>query len=179
MKLLRIILISLISLIAVVLVAALIAPRDYEVETSVEISDELMDVFDYVVLLKNQDAFSVWSGMDPKMQKTFTGTDGTVGFISAWTSEDKNVGRGEQEITGIDPYKKIDYELRFIEPFESTNDAWIKFESTDNNTTRVMWGIKGEMSYPMNLMIPLMSMNKKLEKDLSQGLDNLKVILEN
>jgi hypothetical protein len=36
--------------------------------------------------------------MDPDMKKTYRGTDGTVGFVSEWESNKKDVGTGEQEI---------------------------------------------------------------------------------
>ncbi len=37
--------------------------------------------------------------MDPNVKLIYTGTDGTVGFKSAWSSDVKNVGVGEQEAT--------------------------------------------------------------------------------
>ena len=51
--------------------------------------------------------------MDPDMKKTYRGTDGTVGFVSAWDSEKDDVGKGEQEIIKITDGERIDYELRF------------------------------------------------------------------
>ena len=40
--------------------------------------------------------------MDPNIKTDFRGTDGTVGFISAWDSNNiKNVGKGEQEILNM------------------------------------------------------------------------------
>jgi hypothetical protein len=56
------------------------------------------EVFNYLRLLKNQDNFSHWASMDPAMQKNWRGVDGTVGFVSSWKSDKKEVGSGEQEI---------------------------------------------------------------------------------
>ena len=72
------------------------------------------EVFDYVKYLKNQDNFSKWASMDPDMQKTYRGTDVTVGFVSAWASDNPDVGVGEQEIKAITAGQRIDFELRFI-----------------------------------------------------------------
>ncbi len=41
-----------------------------------------------------------WAEKYPNMVKKFTGTDGEVGAISSWKGN-KEVGEGEQEITGI------------------------------------------------------------------------------
>lgn len=165
-------------IIAIVLVIAAILPSDYAVERAVVIEKPRAEVFDYVVLLRNQDNFSVWAGMDPMMKKTFKGVDGTVGFVSAWESKDPNVGKGEQEIMQIDPLNRIDYEMRFIEPFEAKDQAFMLFEPINDSTTKVVWGFSGSFPYPMNLMMPFMNMEEMLGNDFSKGLENLKTILE-
>jgi len=129
-------------------------------------------------LLRNQDNYSVWAGMDPMMKKTHKGVDGTIGFVSAWESNDPNVGKGEQEITEIVPLERIDYEMRFIEPFETKDHAFMTFEPETDSTTKVVWGFEGRFPYPMNLIMPFMNMEEMLGNDFSKGLQNLKGILE-
>ena len=68
------------------MIAAIFVKREYSVEREVVINKPKQEVFEYVKLLKNQDNYSKWAMMDPKMKKEYTGTDGTVGFISAWDS---------------------------------------------------------------------------------------------
>ena len=87
------IIITLAILIAIPLVVALFTPDSYDVEREVIINQPKSIVFNYVKLLKNQDEYSKWARMDPDMQKSFRGTDGTVGFISAWDSENPDVGK--------------------------------------------------------------------------------------
>ena len=117
--------------------------------------------------------------MDPAMKKGFRGADGKVGFVSAWDSEMKEVGKGEQEITRITDEERIEYELRFMEPFESTDYSYLVTESVNDSMTMVKWGFDGKMKYPMNLMMLFMDMEGMLGSDLEQGLANLKGILEN
>ena len=112
------------------------------------------------------------------MKKTFTGTDGEVGFVSAWESDKKDVGKGEQEIMKITVNQQIDYQLRFFEPFQATDDAYMITDAKGKNTTTVKWGFKGSMDYPMNLMLLIMDMEEMLGNDLQTGLDNLKKVLE-
>lgn len=79
----RIILIV-ILIISIVLIAAYFMPKDYAVEREITINKPVDSVFNYVRYLKNQNDFSVWANIDPKMKSTYTGTDGSVGAISAW-----------------------------------------------------------------------------------------------
>jgi hypothetical protein len=178
MKFLKLLFSVLAVLIAAVLILAAVVPSKFEVARDVVINNPKTAVYDYVVLLKNQDQFSVWAQMDPHMQKEFKGTDGSVGFISSWKSDSAEVGSGEQEIMAIDPGKRIDYELRFKEPWESTSPAYITVNEIDSTATKVVWGFKGEMPYPMGLALLFMDMEEQLGGDLSTGLSNLKSILE-
>lgn len=174
---LKIALIVIVVLVALPLVIALFVKKDIVVVREVTINKPKQEVFDYIVQLKNQNNYSVWAQKDPNMKKVFTGTDGTVGFVSAWESEDDHVGAGEQEITAIVPGERVDYELRFKKPFEDTNLAYMTTEAVSETQTKVKWGFKGDMDYPMNLML-LFGMEKQLGDDFQQGLDKLKTILE-
>ena len=69
------------------------------IEKSVEIRKPSSEVFNYLKYTRNQDNFSVWNMADPDMKKEQSGTDGEVGFLYRWDSQNKNVGAGEQEIT--------------------------------------------------------------------------------
>jgi hypothetical protein len=112
------------------------------------------------------------------MKKEFRGTDGTIGFVSAWDSKNKNNGKGEVEIIKIKNGYRIDYAYRFIKPFKSTNLAYFLTDSISNNQTKVIWGFAGKMTYPLNLMLLFMNLEKMVGKDFEAGLENLKVVLE-
>ena len=90
-----------IIIIALALIIAMFVKKEYSVERSMAISRSKQEVFEYVRYLKNQDQFSVWAKIDPAMKKEYRGTDGTVGFVSGWASENKQAGRGKQEIAKI------------------------------------------------------------------------------
>ena len=172
------ILLGIVALIILVLILAIFIPGEYHVDRKVTINAPKDTVFNYVKYLKNQDNFSTWNKMDPNMKKEFHGTDGTVGAVAGWDSDNKDVGKGEQEIIKITDGQRIDFELRFIEPFEATDQAFITTTVLDSATTEVVWGFDGAMSYPMNLMMLYMNMDKMLGPDLEKGLQNLKVLLE-
>ena len=71
------------------------------------------------------------------MKKTFTGTDGEIGFLSVWVGN-KDVGEGEQEITGFVENEVVYSQLRFLKPFKSTSDAYLKV-SKESAATKVVW----------------------------------------
>lgn len=171
--------IGLLVIIALLLIVGLFIDGEYAVNREVTINKSKQEVFDYLKLLKNQDNFSVWAQMDPDMKKEFRGEDGTIGFVSAWDSENRNVGKGEQKIIGITEGVRIDYELHFIEPFESTDYAYLSTEAVNDSVTTVTWAFNGKMKYPMNLMMLTMDMEGMLAPDLEKGLKSLKEILEN
>jgi hypothetical protein len=178
MKLFKKILIALAIIIAIPLIIALFSKKDYAVEREIVINKPKQEVFDYIRYLKNQDNFSKWATMDPAMKKTYRGTDGTVGFVSAWESNKDDVGTGEQEIKKITEGDRIDYELRFIKPFESTEAAYMITEMVSDNQTRVRWGFSGHMAYPMNLMMLFMNFEEMIGGDFETGLVRLKEELE-
>ncbi|MFC4873198.1 SRPBCC family protein [Negadavirga shengliensis] len=178
MGILKKIFIGVVIIIAIPLVLALFVKKDYSVEREVVINKPKQEVFDYIKYLKNQDAYSKWATMDPDMKKTYRGTDGTVGFVSAWESDNGEVGTGEQEIKGITEGERIDFELRFIKPFEATSPAYMTTESLSENETVVKWGFSGHMNYPMNFMMLFMDFEEMIGEDLQSGLNNLKAQLE-
>jgi flagellar basal body-associated protein FliL len=94
MKTILIILLILADIIALLLIIALFVRKTYSIEKERTIQKPRQQVFEYIKYLKNQDNFSVWASMDPNMKKGYRGTDGTVGFVSVWDSNEKNEGMG-------------------------------------------------------------------------------------
>jgi len=106
----------------------------------------------------------------------YKGTDGTVGYIIAW-SGNKKAGVGEKEIMGIIEGKKIETEIRFVKPMSATAQVIMETEALSENQTRVFLINAGTLKYPMNLMIPIAE--KRFLKDMDESLATLKNILEN
>jgi hypothetical protein len=176
MNVLLTILIIIAALVVLFLIAAALVKKDYTVQQQVIINKNSKDVFDYIKLLKNQRSFNKWAMMDPDAKMDYIGIDGTVGFIYTWDSENKNVGKGEQEIKGISDNVRIDSEVRFEKPFKNVAEVFMETRAVSENETSVQWAMNGKNPYPMNIMnlfIPGM-----LSKDMGLSLNNLKSILE-
>lgn len=127
-------------------------------------------------MIKNQERYSVWVMKDPGVKLVYTGVDGTVGFTSAWLSNDKNVGVGEQEIKNITEGENMEVEIRFKKPFEGTNWSRTSVSTEQNGQTKVSSLFYGKNKFPMNLMN--LFMDKMVGKDIQQNLENMKHKLE-
>lgn len=176
MGLLLIILGSIASLFILILLIAAVTKKNYAIQRSIVIHQPVGRVYDYLRHLKNQDHFNKWVMRDPSMKKTYTGTDGEVGFIYAWDG-DKHAGAGEQEIKQLKPNEFIEAEIRFVRPFAAIAQAPFTIEGNDSET-KVTWGMSSSMKYPMNIMLLMMNMDKLLGKDMEESLGLLKKQLE-
>jgi hypothetical protein len=176
MNILVIVLLVVLGAVALVLIAALFVKKEYTVQREIAINKPNSDVFNYIKFQKNQYDYNKWVMADPNARKSFSGTDGKVGFIYAWDSDNKKVGKGEQEIKKIREGEKLDLEVRFIKPFEGVGIVSMTTDSLPGNATRLQWGMQGRNKYPFNLMN--LFIGDMLGKDLEVSLKNLKGILE-
>lgn len=177
MTILKYILFAVLAIIALLLITALFINSAFKVQSEITINQPKHLIFDYLKNLKNQDQYSKWRQMDPDMKKGYRGENGTVGFVSAWESDMKDVGIGEQEITAIVEGEKNKTEIRLKEPFESTDQSYIMTESITDSSTKVTFGYNGKMKYPTNLLIPVFK--NKIGGDMKSNLEKLKSLLEN
>jgi len=177
MNVLLIILTVIIAAILIILVAAVFIKKDYATERSIVVDRPPQEVFDYIRYLKNQDHYNKWVMMDPNMKKSYTGTDGTIGFIYAWDG-DKKAGKGEQEIKSLKQGERMDLEIRFEKPFAGIADTHFIIDTISVGSSKLQWGMRSKMKYPMNIVLGFMNMDKFLGKELEISLKNLKNILE-
>jgi hypothetical protein len=169
------ILLVLAGIIALLLVIGLFMKKEHYVKREITINAPRQKVFDYIKLLKNQDEFNKHAKAGADRQKEFKGTDGTVGYIYAW-SGDKDAGVGEKEIKNIVEGKKIETEIRFVKPMAATASIIMETESLPDDRTQLYWSNAGTLKYPINLFIPMME--KHVAKDMDSSLSTLKNILE-
>ena len=97
------------SIIALLLIIALFTKKGYNIQCEIIINAPLQKVFDYVKQLKNWDNFNERATADPSRKEEFKGTDGTVGFIYAW-SGNKKVGKATNQTLPTNPSRrKLNY----------------------------------------------------------------------
>ncbi|HMZ24012.1 MAG TPA: polyketide cyclase, partial [Saprospiraceae bacterium] len=59
--------------ISVVLMIGIFMDKNYHVERTITINTPAYEVFDYIRYLKNLDAYSFWSKIDPEMKRRYEG----------------------------------------------------------------------------------------------------------
>jgi hypothetical protein len=163
-------------LIAAPFVVAAFLRRDFVIEREIVIDRPKDEVFAFIRCLKNQDQYSTPLKADPGMKKSFRGTDGTVGFVYAWESDNQDAGVGEQEITQIREGERVDSEIRMKKPFQSSDPAYTTTETVPGNKTRVRSVYLGKMNYPSNLLCSVVC--DKVGQVMQESLKNLKDVLE-
>ena len=175
MSTLVIILLLVAGIITLPFIIALFLRKKHFVKREIVINAPVQKVFDYVKLLKNQDAFNENAMTDANRKKEFKGTDGTVGYVYSW-SGDKSAGEGEKEIINLVEGKRVETEIRFVKPMKVSASIIMETEALSGNQTKVSWINTGILKYPVNIMIPMME--KSVAKGMDSSLLNLKNILE-
>jgi len=160
------------------LIVAALGKSEWQIAEEIKIQRPSQDVYDYIRFLKNSDDYNKWVMTDPGMQKTFTGTDGTIGFIYSWESKISNVGKGDMEIIHLLEGSKVDYQIRFKKPFEATSYASLILTRVSDRLTNVCWTFKSRNTFMMKVLHLALNLKKGLKKDLQISLQNLKGILE-
>ena len=178
MDILAMILIIILVIIILLLISASFLHDQYSIEASIIINRPVEKVFDFIKYLRHADRFNKWTMIDQKLKRSFMGTDGTVGFVSAWDSELNQVGKGEQEIISLQEGRRVDYEIRFEKPFKNISYAYISTVGLSDSSTEVLWVFKGKRNLLMKLLHLVFNLPKTLGKDLSESLANLKRIME-
>jgi uncharacterized protein YndB with AHSA1/START domain len=164
-------------LVVAVLIVAAVLPKDFKIEKEITINKPVSEVFNYLKISQNANNWNPWIKKDPNLTQEYKGVDGTVGHISSWSSKNREVGVGEEEITNIIDNQKIEFEIRFKEPMTATNKGSFVTESVGENQTKVVWSMTGRTPFPFNLMC--FFMRGKVADEFAKGLEDLKNVLEN
>ena len=176
MKVLKWIGIILLVVIVVGLIASLIMPKKVEAEATVMINASPETVWPLMSSLRAANEWSPWMEMDTTSTVTFSGEPGAVGEKQMWEGNE-DMGKGEMEIVAVEPMKKVETKLHFIEPREGGADAWLTMEP-DGEGTKVSWGFSMDAGVPFNLLMAVSGMKGMIKKDYQKGLNKLKEMAE-
>ena len=163
-----------IGLIIFLLVVAALLPKIYNVEKTVIIKKPVPFVMSRVSDLNVYALWNPWQKTEPGSSKTISGTPGTPGHKYAW--QGKKIGIGSFTISSIDD-KHIHFVVEFLKPWKTkAKDNWL-FEPWGDDETKVTWQNSGSLPWPLaRLMGPII--NKNLNHQFSEGLNNLKTLCE-
>jgi hypothetical protein len=119
--------------------------------------------------------WSPWEGLDPDLQRTYTGPESGVGSRYAWKGNRK-AGEGHMEITGSAPHR-VDLDLVFMKPFDSASKVTFELAPSAEGT-EVTWRMRGEQRGLWGVVGRVLPMDRMVGKDFDKGLARLKAAAE-
>ena len=173
---LKIIAIAVVVLLAGILVYAAMRPDVFRVERSLAIKAPPDKIFPLLNDLKGWSAWSPYEKKDPAMKRTFGAVTAGKGATYGWEGN-KDVGKGNMEITEAVQPSKIVIKLDFLAPFEAHNTAMFTLDGKGEATT-VTWAMHGPANFISKLMGIFFDMDRMIGSDFEAGLANLKSIAE-
>jgi hypothetical protein len=171
------ILLILLALIALFLIVAAFQPSEFRITRSGLIAAPPPVVFGHVNDLRKWEAWSPWAKLDPAMKQAYDGPASGVGAVSAWAGN-KQVGEGKMSIMESRPFDLIRIQLEFYKPMAATHETEFHF-APEGDQTRVIWSMTGRRNFMMKAFGLLMNMDKRVGRQLEEGLSRLNAVAHN
>jgi uncharacterized protein YndB with AHSA1/START domain len=143
----------------------------YTVVREIEIPAPVGKVHSALVDFHEWQHWSPWEGLDPLLQRTYSGAPSGVGTTYAWKGNRK-VGEGRMEITGDQPDEVV-IALDFVKPFKSSNTTTFSLRP-EGEGTHVIWTMVGPKTLGTRIMGIFKSMDELIGKDFEKGLSQLR-----
>ena len=173
MTFLRRLVVSLLILLLLLLAAGLFLPKTAHVERSVVINAPAETIFPLIADFKAWERWSPWYGIDPDTVYTYEGSG--LGARTSWTSEERSVGSGSQEITAINPPNSMNTALDF--GAEGPAQAYFTL-APEGSGTRVTWGFDTDFTNSYIGRYFGLVLDRMLGGPYETGLANLKKLAE-
>lgn len=163
-------------LVAVVFVVGNLLPDRVHVERKIIITAPPERVFSLVNNLKEFNRWSPWAAKDPNTQYRFEGPESGVGAKVYWSSENKQVGSGSQEIIESRPNEFVRTALDFGAQGKASASFIV---DSISEGSRVTWGLDVDAEGSVIGRYFGILIDRMVGPDYETGLDNLRKIAEN
>ena len=170
-------LLALAVIVVVLMIVVATRPAQFHIERSLTMAAPPGPVFALVNDLHAWTAWSPWEKLDPRMERTHSGSPAGVGARYAWKSESGKVGQGRMTIERSEPPSRVGVKLEFIKPFAATNEVTFILAPIPEGT-RVTWAMDGHNGFMAKAFALVMDMDKLVGSDFERGLGNLKRAVE-
>jgi hypothetical protein len=149
---------------------------NYVVERSATIQVAADRVYAHIADFHRWTDWSPWEGLDPDLQRTYSGSDSGKGAIYAW-SGNRKAGEGRMEITAAVEASQLEIALEFLKPFKSSSITTFDLKP-EGEATQVTWTMTGPKTLMTRVMGIFKSMDKMVGPDFEKGLHRLKAVVE-
>lgn len=151
-------------------------PDTFRIERSATINAPAEKIFPYINNLHSFASWSPYEKMDPNMKRTYIGPEAGKGAAYEWSGNDQ-IGQGRMEITSSTEPTNVTMSLDFIKPFKAHNT--VEFNLKPNGeSTDATWSMYGPNEYMCKVMQTFFNMDEMCGKDFTEGLSNLKKMVE-
>lgn len=157
-------------------------PSNAYIERSIDIERPLIHVYDTLNSNRRYTEWAPWKLVDPKVQYTPSMTTEGVGSGVTWTSDHKDLGNGEQEITaaalqleGETRSATIDFRLRPAPGLNGTSRITIKPADIG---VKVIWSFQTSFGADLVARYRGLYLDGRLGDEMQVGLARLKGLVE-
>jgi uncharacterized protein YndB with AHSA1/START domain len=150
-------------------------PTRFAFERSGLISANAEKVFPFISRLDQCGKWSTYEVRDPAMNKSYSGVDGTPGAMM--TFHGKKSGAGTIEIKKVVPHELVEFRLVMTKPFACDNVIKYSLKS-EGEKSLFTWSMEGDNKFLNKLMMTIIDCDKMLDKDMNEGIANLKRLVE-
>ncbi|MEO1174602.1 MAG: SRPBCC family protein, partial [Myxococcota bacterium] len=167
--------IALVALVALFVFAVSVQPDTFHVERSTEIDAPAAVVYAQVSDFNAWEKWNPWLKMDPTTKNENQGQPGEVGHSNRWDGE--KTGKGSMVITAVTPAERVDFDLKFVEPYES--EATVAFQlDRAGSGTKLTWTMDGKNDFMGKVMALAMDLDEVIGPDYERGLADIKTLAE-
>ncbi|AZG45275.1 SRPBCC family protein [Gordonia insulae] len=145
---------------------------DYTVTRTQTIAALPEKIFPLIADLHEWRRWSPWEGLDPDLDREYSGNDSGVGAKYAW-SGNRKAGKGTMEITDVTEPTRVAVHVVFEKPMKSTSTSVLTL-APRGAQTEVTWTMTGPHSLFSRVAAPLGLFDKMIGKDFEKGLAALK-----
>ena len=149
-------------------------PTQYTINKSIVISSSSADIHQYVGDLQKWGLWMPRKGEDPDI--VINNSEKTIGIGASQSWQNKH-GGGSLTFTSWSPDNGIEYDL-YLQAGKYKCKSAIRYNTTSETRTRVMWSMQGDMNMLIIGGYFALFMQYSIGSMFQQGLDQLKLIVE-
>lgn len=134
-------------------------------------------IYPYLSHLKLGAQWSPYERKDPKLKTKIIGPEDQVGGVMEFDGN-RDVGSGKIEILRLVPNREVDLRLIMVKPFPADNLVEYRL-TAESSGTRFTWTMSGNAGFFGKLAVVMIDCEKMVGDQFLEGIENLKLIVEN
>jgi len=154
------------------------AKKRYDISRTMVINSPRDVVFSNVRQLKKHPLWVPWFSKYPGAILKFKGDDGQPGAAIYWKSKNNEIGEGTQKIIKVKHPRVFETRVLFVKPIKVSLLTYFAVKELEPGKSKVVWGIRGNLPFPLSVISLFYSPDKLMGNDLEKGLISLKTRME-